>query len=71
VQWAIVDGKVAYDKEKEMFFAHIRPRKKGEPADVKLDKGETAPKPEEAAKQEGDKQADGEKPKEGEQPKHG
>lgn len=71
VQWAIVDGKVAYDKEKEMFFAHIRPRKKSETAEVKLDKGETAPKPEDASKQDGDKPADGEKPKEGDTPKDG
>jgi hypothetical protein len=28
VQWAIVNGKVAYDKEKESLFAHIRPRGK-------------------------------------------
>ena len=26
VQWAIVDGEVVYDKQEEMFFAHIRPR---------------------------------------------
>ncbi|MEM8709380.1 MAG: amidohydrolase family protein [Planctomycetota bacterium] len=26
VQWAIVDGEIVYDKEEEMFFAHIRPR---------------------------------------------
>jgi hypothetical protein len=26
VQWAIVNGKVVYDKEKEGIFAHIRPR---------------------------------------------
>jgi len=28
VQWAVVNGKVAYDKEKESLFAHIRPRGK-------------------------------------------
>jgi cytosine/adenosine deaminase-related metal-dependent hydrolase len=26
VQWTIVNGRVAYDKEKESLFAHIRPR---------------------------------------------
>jgi len=26
VQWAVVAGKVAYDKQKELYFAHIRPR---------------------------------------------
>ena len=25
VQWAIVDGEIVYDKQAEMFFAHIRP----------------------------------------------
>jgi imidazolonepropionase-like amidohydrolase len=28
VQYAVVDGKLVYDKEKEIFFAHIRPRPK-------------------------------------------
>ena len=33
VQYAVVDGKLVYDKEKEIYFAHIRPRpKKPEPA---------------------------------------
>jgi hypothetical protein len=27
-QWAVVDGKEVYDKEQEIFFAHIRPRPK-------------------------------------------
>ncbi len=32
VQYAVVEGKLVYDKEKEIFFAHIRPRpKKPEP----------------------------------------
>ena len=32
VQYAVVDGKLVYDKEKEIYFAHIRPRpKKPEP----------------------------------------
>lgn len=26
VQWAIVDAKIVYDKQAELFFAHIRPR---------------------------------------------
>jgi len=26
VQWTIVDGKVVYDKQAELYFAHIRPR---------------------------------------------
>ena len=28
VQYAVVDGKLVYDKEKELYFAHIRPRPK-------------------------------------------
>jgi imidazolonepropionase-like amidohydrolase len=31
VQYAVVDGKVVYDKEDELFFAHIRPRPPQEP----------------------------------------
>ena len=53
VQWAVVDGKQVYDKEKELYFAHIRPRP--EPAlapETKLDAGENPP--EEAAEREGD-----------------
>lgn len=33
VQWAVVHGKIAYDKEKEPLFRHIRPRS-GEPEDL-------------------------------------
>ena len=29
VQWAVVSGEVVYDKEAELFFAHIRPRPEG------------------------------------------
>lgn len=45
VQYAVVDGKQVYDKEKELFFAHIRPRPVPEPPVKKLDKGETEAKP--------------------------
>lgn len=45
VQWAVVDGKIVYDKQKELYFAHIRPRAEPTPA-RKLDKGETEAKPE-------------------------
>jgi imidazolonepropionase-like amidohydrolase len=44
VQYAVVDGKLAYDKEKELYFAHIRPRP-APPAEKKLDKGETKEEP--------------------------
>ena len=42
VQYAVVDGKLVYDKEKELFFAHIRPRPAPPEGEKKLDKGETA-----------------------------
>jgi hypothetical protein len=48
VQWAFVDGRMAYDKEKELFYAHIRPRPQ---AELKVDAGET---PREDAPKEGE-----------------
>jgi imidazolonepropionase-like amidohydrolase len=75
VQWTVVDGKVVYDKEKELYFAHIRPRPVVA-AEPKLDKGETKPTDEKAKEGEakpsdekhGDdaKNGDGEKPHDGE-----
>lgn len=42
VQWAVVEGKVVYNKEEELFFAHIRPRPEAAFApEAKLDAGET------------------------------
>ncbi|MEO1695978.1 MAG: amidohydrolase family protein [Planctomycetota bacterium] len=41
VQWAIVDGEIVYDKQEEMFFAHIRPRPDSALApEEKVDAGE-------------------------------
>lgn len=39
VQWAVVNGRVAYDKQKASYFAHIRPREEGEmnPVEVLLE----------------------------------
>ena len=81
VQWAVVDGRVSYDKQKELFFAQIRPRPEPQaaPAERKLDKGEAKPedkKPEDEKKpdeppKDGDKPKDGEKPKDGDKPKDG
>jgi len=48
VQYAVVDGKRVYDKEKELFYAHIRPRPIAEAPAKKLDKGETETKPSDA-----------------------
>ncbi|TDJ72251.1 MAG: hypothetical protein E2O39_07060 [Planctomycetota bacterium] len=43
VQWAVVDGKIVYDKADELFFAHIRPRPESALApETKVDAGETA-----------------------------
>lgn len=52
VQYAVVDGKQVYDKEQELFFAHIRPRAANEAPEKKLDKGETEVKPSEAKPEE-------------------
>ena len=58
VQWAIVDGEIVYDKQEEMFFAHIRPRPDSALApEVKVDPGEEDPvDPEEGG--EGDESGD-------------
>lgn len=41
VQYAVVDGKIAYDKQEELYFAHIRPRPESELApESKVDPGE-------------------------------
>lgn len=68
VQWAVVDGKLVYDKEDELFFAHIRPRPEAAIApETKVDPGESdavETEDEEAAAEEataeGDDEAEGE-----------
>jgi len=41
VQWAVIDGQVVYDKQDELYFAHIRPRAETEIAPLRrLDAGE-------------------------------
>lgn len=73
VQWAFVDGRMVYDKEKELYYAHIRPRPA---AEKKLDAGETAEsKPADESKPQGEEK-DGEKKdddakKEGDEKKEG
>src|SRR6185436_10325318 len=61
VQYAVVDGKLVYDKEKELYFAHIRPRpKKPEPAPaVEPPKAEEKPGGEEKEKKEGEEESSG------------
>ena len=57
VQWAVVDGKVVYDKEEELYFAHIRPRPESELApEERLDPGEV--EEEEGEDEEGDEESD-------------
>ncbi|MCH2101616.1 MAG: amidohydrolase family protein [Planctomycetes bacterium] len=36
VQWAVVNGRVAYDKQKASYFAHIRPRDEEGPSPVEV-----------------------------------
>lgn len=64
VQWAIVDGKVVYDKQSDLFYAHIRPRPETEIApEAKTDVGEgedeviEAPEEEESEEEEGEEGA--------------
>jgi imidazolonepropionase-like amidohydrolase len=61
VQWSVVGGKLAYDKQAELWFAHIRPRPETAVAPLrKIDSGETDP--EEAAAAAGaDEASEGEK----------
>jgi len=78
VQYAIVDGKLVYDKEKEIYFAHIRPRpKKAEPEAAKPveepeaaaegdeEPSEEAAEEEEAGEEEDDGKDEGEEKKDG------
>jgi hypothetical protein len=64
VQWAVIDGKQVYDKERELFYAQIRPRPVVAVEEKKIDKGETPAKPEDkkdVEKTDGEKKEDGEK----------
>jgi imidazolonepropionase-like amidohydrolase len=74
VQYAVVDGKQVYDKEKELFYAQIRPRPALPAEPKKIDKGETETKPKEGEKpddakkdedKKDEKKDDGEKKKDG------
>jgi imidazolonepropionase-like amidohydrolase len=80
VQWTVVDGRIGYDKQKELFFAQIRPRPEPQaPApERKLDKGEGKPEDAKPADEAGkgekkpdEKPKDEDKPKDGEKPKDG
>ena len=55
VQYAVVAGKLAYDKQEELFFAHIRPRPEVEIApEQRVDPGEQPAAAEEPAAAEGE-----------------
>jgi hypothetical protein len=55
VQWAVVDGEVAYDKEAHLYFAHIRPRPESSLAPVeRLDAAENPPEETEETEEGGD-----------------
>ena len=61
VQWAVVDGDVVYDKEAELFFAHIRPRAETEVAPLRrLDAGENEEEDEDGDDEDDDKKKDDE-----------
>lgn len=50
VQWTVVQGEIAYDKQDELYFAHIRPRPESALApEEKVDRGESPPPTEPSA----------------------
>ena len=62
VQWAVIDGQVVYDKQDELYFAHIRPRAETEVAPLRrLDAGENEEATDEEA--DGDEEKDKDKDK--------
>lgn len=58
VQYTVVDGKLVYDKEQEIYFAHIRPRPKKAPAEPVVPAAEPAEKAAEPAPAEEDGSAE-------------
>lgn len=64
VQYAVIDGRLVYDKSKELFFAQIRPRPEVSAPEKKIDKGETETTPDEAKDETSgeEKKSDDEKP---------
>ncbi len=67
VQYAVVSGKLAYEKHKELFFAHIRPRPERELAPKeRTDPGQEESKEEAEAKPEDEKSGDEPEKNEGE-----
>lgn len=58
VQFAVVEGKLVYDKQEELFYAHIRPRPEHDYLRTGAESGED--EPEEAGEQEQDSGEEGE-----------
>lgn len=70
VQYAVVDGKIAYDKEEELYFAHIRPRPESELApESHVDPGEEVDEDAEGEDENGEDETgdDEEKPDDGDE----
>jgi imidazolonepropionase-like amidohydrolase len=65
VQYAVVDGKLAYDKQDELWFAHIRPRAEKpapDPGEEVEPSAEEEPAAEEAEDEEDEEDDDGDEP---------
>jgi imidazolonepropionase-like amidohydrolase len=67
VQYAVVDGKLVYDKEEELYFAHIRPRPK-KPQAAAAEEPEAGKKAEEGSESE-EKQEEAKEESSGEEEK--
>ncbi|MBL4770057.1 MAG: amidohydrolase family protein [Planctomycetes bacterium] len=68
VQWAVVDGAMVYDKQAEMYYAHIRPRPEAQLApEAKVDAGEEVEEVEEEGDA-GEGEPEAEESEEGEEP---
>lgn len=75
VQYTVVDGKLVYEKDKELYYAHIRPRPAAQPTDApeaRRDKGEEKPADDDTPTEGGDEKPEGkpaetpeDKPKDG------
>lgn len=69
VQYAVVDGKIAYDKQEELYFAHIRPRPESELApESHVDPGEETDEADEGAEGEDEAEAEGDEGEDEEEP---
>jgi imidazolonepropionase-like amidohydrolase len=65
VQYAVVEGKLAYDKQKEIFFAHIRPRPEKPVAGAAAPASEATPEGDNASEGGAEGEQEGEQPDKG------